>query len=772
MGPGPRRRCIAVLLFWLAAPGHAAPQLDAREAARLDREGKCAEAEPYYQQALRADSPSPALLNNAGNHYLLCGQPEKARAQFERLLKSNPDHQNANLQLARIAAAERQGDQALAHLARLKDSSLTVLLIRAEALHWKGDAAAALRLLEGIEKQAGADPEFLAGLGAVYARTGHHGRAEAALHALAVQRPGDFAVLVSLGRAAARARHFDRARESLEAALRIRPEHPDALLELGLVHASLDDYNRAVYLLARARQEAPGRGDILIALARAAEDAGYYGDSALAYDEYVRLNPQDEAARRDRARVLGYTGTRLDEGLREMRAYVAKRPGDPLGHYNLAQFSWREKPEKSLEQLATAVRLDPNFAPAHVSRAWLLHRLGRSAEALPHLEAALKVVPDDVRALDQLGLVYLSLDRPQDAEPVLRRAVSLAPGDPQALLHLGRALVSLGRDDEAQGYLEKYQRLRPRQSRNPRKEPGMIELATLPEDARRAREIERFRSMSRSRPDDPLLQAHLAGLLLADGAVEDALSEYRRLLALNADGAVWAQAGRALLQARQYEIAGEFLERAVAGRPGARVDLAIALLHTRGPAAALEALERTPREERTGNFLLTKARLLDAAGDREDAQKLLAEGMAGTAPGPQVVQQAAALLARYGRLDDAANLLLRATTAAPDENEIRLAHAVVLGLLGRDAEAEKLLNEIVARWPEWDRAYLAHALFLEQAGRKTQAAQRARIAAALNPQDPAARCALARLSGARPTDAWCDCMASLRDLLVAECAGR
>jgi thioredoxin-like negative regulator of GroEL len=146
--------------------------------------------------------------------------------------------------------------------------------------------------------------------------------------------------------------------------------------------------------------------------------------------------------------------------------------------------------------------------------------------------------------------------------------------------------------------------------------------------------------------------------------------------------------------------------------------------------------------------------------------------MAGTALGPQVVQQAAALLARYGRLDDAANLLLRATTAAPDENEIRLAHAVVLGLLGRDAEAEKLLSEIVARWPEWDRAYLAHALFLEQAGRKTQAAQKARIAAALNPQDPAARCALARLSGARPTDAWCDCMASLRDLLVAECAGR
>jgi tetratricopeptide (TPR) repeat protein len=234
-------------------------------------------------------------------------------------------------------------------------------------------------------------------------------------------------------------------------------------------------------------------------------DAGYYSDSALAYDEYLQNQPADDTARRDRARVLGYTGARIEEGLRETDAYIARHPEDPVGYYKLAQFTWRTEPGKSLDQLAAALRLDSKFVPAHVSRAWLLHRLGRSDEAVKHLESALRLTPDNLRALDQLGLVYLALDRTTEAEKVLRQAVALAPEDPDVLMHLGRALMAAGREEDAERFLEKYRRVRPRENRNPRSEPGMIELATLSDTERRAREIERFRRLSQSRPDDPVL---------------------------------------------------------------------------------------------------------------------------------------------------------------------------------------------------------------------------------------------------------------------------
>src|SRR6187549_2355040 len=93
-----------------------------REAARLDAEGKCDEAERHYQAALAEGSPSAALLNNVGNHYLVCGQTAKAQSYFERLLVINPLHANGNLQLARIAVERKQGAKALEHLARVKGS--------------------------------------------------------------------------------------------------------------------------------------------------------------------------------------------------------------------------------------------------------------------------------------------------------------------------------------------------------------------------------------------------------------------------------------------------------------------------------------------------------------------------------------------------------------------------------------------------------------------------------------------------------------------------
>lgn len=743
-----------------------------REAARLDAEGKCGEAERYYRQALASARPSPSLLNNAGNHYLLCGQPETARSYFEQLLRADPGHANANLQLARLAVNRKEGTTALKHLARLDQADQAVRLVRAEALHWTGKRNEAMALLQDLEKRAGKDARAFLAVGMVYARIGLYDRAEAAFQAALAIRPSDFDILLNLGRAAARAGHFDRARNTLGVALKVRPEDTDALFELGLAEAAARDYNRAVYMLAQARQKAPQRPDILLALARAAEDAGFYGDSAVAYDEYLRIRPGDDAVRRDRARVRGYSGDRLAEAFEELDWYVREHPTDPIGHYNLAQFSWRTDPDKSLAQLATALRLDPEFAPAHVSRAWLLNRLGRPAEAVPHLQAATKISPDNVRALDLFGLVYIALDRPADAEEVLRRALAASPEDPEVLLHLGRALAALGREEEAQRFVEQYQQVRPRRARDPRKEAGMIELATLPAGEQRQREIERFRRMSRSRPDDPVLHLHLAGLLLSDGRVKEAVEEFRGLLDLNADPRVWEEAGKVLVRAELYELAADFLRRAAAGRPGARLDLSIALLHTTGPAAALQVLEEVPDGERDGDFWLLKARILDASGRAEEAQGLLTEGLRRSSLRPQVVQGAALLLCRRGRAKDALDLLDRAAGSTADNPEMILTRAAVLALLHEDSTAERVLKEVQSRWPEWDRSYLAYGLLLERAARMDEAAQMLRTAVILGSTDPAAKCALARLSASALSEPACSCQRGLEDWIFGTCPSR
>src|SRR5436189_6071733 len=96
-------------LAFLLASEPPAQEEALRRAARLDSEQKCEEAERYYREAFAAAPSSPAVLNNAGNHYLVCGQPEKARDSFEHLLKINQAHANANLQQARQACDQKYG---------------------------------------------------------------------------------------------------------------------------------------------------------------------------------------------------------------------------------------------------------------------------------------------------------------------------------------------------------------------------------------------------------------------------------------------------------------------------------------------------------------------------------------------------------------------------------------------------------------------------------------------------------------------------------------
>jgi tetratricopeptide (TPR) repeat protein len=709
------------------------------------------------------------VLNNAGNHYLICGQPGKAEIYFERLLKINAVHPNANLQLARIAADRKQGARALQYLSRVKDSGPAVELLRAEASESAGKHAEALRILDTLLPEAEADARVGFALGIACARMGLYERAEAAFNSVLAKQPDDFNVLFNLGRAAARAQHYDRAQRALEVALRVRPNDVDTLFELGRAHAAAQDYSRAVYVLAQARQRAPERPDILLSLARAAEDAGYYGDSALAYDEYLRIQPGDDTVRRDRARVYGYTGKRLNEGLKELAWYIQKHPDDPIGYYDLAQFSWATEPQKALDQLSTAIRLDPKFVAARYNRAWLLNRMGRTAESLPDLQVAVQIEPKNIRALDQLGLTYLSLDQPAAAEKVLRQALAISREDPEVLMHLGRALMASDREEEAQKYLDKFQKVRPRRLRDPRREAGMIELATLPVAERTEREMKRLREDARSHPGDPELQLRLALLLLVNGRSEEAAGEFRTLLTMNADPRMWAEAGAALVGAEQYALAREFLERASAEAPAARLDLAIAVFFTDGPKRALQMIETIPDGERAGDYLLMKARILDAAGQSAEAEKVLQEGLRRSTSRPHVAQQAALLLLQHHRAAEAQKILGAALRSNPQNADLILINAIALALMDQNSAAEQALKEIELRWPEWDRPYVVRGLLLERT-RPRDARRKLQTAIALGSRDPAGRCALARLAAASSNpDPQCACRIGLYESLFPSC---
>ncbi len=696
-------------------------------AAVLDSEEKFDEAERCYDQALRNAPHSVALLNDLGNHFVRRNEPEQARAAFLKVLAINPEHENANLQLARIAANRRQGVEALRRLEHIKQKGPAIELLRAEALYWAGRHQPALALVSRVEAgDEDAAIDFSAGT--TLARMEQYGRAEAAFTRALEKAPADFDVLLNLGHAAALAGHRDRAERALGAALKERPDDVDALCELGRLRLSNDSYVDAIALLGQAAKRAPQRADVLLELARAFEGAGYFGDAVVAYDRYLALRPADVEILRDRAFASGRSG-QLDTGTTGLKSYLAKRPNDATAHFELGVLYARADTNLALAEASKSLALAPNDPAAHYLRGVVLHHSGQLAQALAELQFVVARRPDDVVALDQLAEIYLALHRPEDAEPVLRHALSLAPDDSTVLLHLGRTLAELGRGEEAEPLLRKSQAVRGDKPQ-PRPDPGVFQFLMLSAPEQQARRIANLQAANRAK-SDPELKLQLGQVLLAAGKVEEAQGVFRELLAMRPDAGKAVQAGKTLLRYRQYDLAAAFLKISAGVDTSSRLSLAAALLFSTGPQEALAELASVPEDARTPDYYLLDAEVLDSLGRGDEAADALNRGLRSASSPPDVVARAAQLLVRNGRGADALALLNRTLAAQPEQPDTLLAKAMVLQDIGSNRQAEQLLTRIEDRWPEWGRPFLVHGLLLRKQSREAEAKKLLDIAGAL-----------------------------------------
>lgn len=111
------------------------------------------------------------------------------------------------------------------------------------------------------------------------------------------------------------------------------------------------------------------------------------------------------------------------------------------------------QPENAEIHFQAAVRSDSDQAPGsedpRVDYGAFLIRQGRTADALPLLEKAVKVKPKSGRAHAELGKALLDAGKAEAAAKSLQRAVALDPSAWATRLILGRAYLQLGRAQEA-----------------------------------------------------------------------------------------------------------------------------------------------------------------------------------------------------------------------------------------------------------------------------------------------------------------------------------
>jgi tetratricopeptide (TPR) repeat protein len=105
--------------------------------------------------------------------------------------------------------------------------------------------------------------------------------------------------------------------------------------------------------------------------------------------------------------------------------------------------------EKAVELFEEAIRIDPSGCEAHVDLGATLLEMQRVLEARDHLQRAVELCPDDVRALDALADFQITIGRPADARATTERSIRIAPHLAKSRYNLGRAWIGLREPEKA-----------------------------------------------------------------------------------------------------------------------------------------------------------------------------------------------------------------------------------------------------------------------------------------------------------------------------------
>jgi tetratricopeptide (TPR) repeat protein len=179
-------------------------------------------------------------------------------------------------------------------------------------------------------------------------------------------------------------------------------------------------------------------------LGMACEKLGDKAAAEAAYKSALSIRPNFDTAAAALS-SLELDAGRVDDALAVLRACLAKQPGSAMLHENMGEAMARRSDQAdAIAEFEQAIKIAPSEPMYHVTLAhWLntWHVRG----AIPHLDAALGVVKDDVGVIASIGFEYRMAGQFDSCIKTFDRAAQLKDGGE---VRTQRALCKAGLKDE------------------------------------------------------------------------------------------------------------------------------------------------------------------------------------------------------------------------------------------------------------------------------------------------------------------------------------
>ncbi len=419
------------------------------------RNGKKAEAKSAFEKALAKKADFAPALANLGFLALADKDATTAKQRLQESLAADKRYTAASLALAALVAQAGDKPEALRVLEAAAEANPQAAqpkwLLAGEQLQ-TGHKDEALKLAKQAYELAPNTPQSRLMWGQFQLSANEAASALAVLKALREEHPEFTQGMSVLAHAARAAGEFDLARVNYNEALKHSPDRLELLWGKFATEIAAKDFIAAETAIRAMTSAHPDTLDAERARGELATAQKRFTDASLIFDGIYARDPSA-------GNLLRYVDALLAEpddakARATLNTYLTKHPEDVPVRLKLGTIALLDNDLKSAQTtFETLLEHAPENPIALNNLAWLYDQ-NDDERALVYAERAVKALPNSAEAADTLGWILARRDESQKALPLLEKAHTLLPQEPNIRYHYAYTLAELGNRGKAQDILE------------------------------------------------------------------------------------------------------------------------------------------------------------------------------------------------------------------------------------------------------------------------------------------------------------------------------
>ena len=451
---------------------------------------------PAFQISLRLDARNWEAHYNLALALVSSGDRARAASELRAAIREKPDSATSHFAFGTLLYNQKNLTPAAAEfdaVLKIDPNFPSAAISLAQVLVAQGNWPAAIALLQKTLTQSPTPEQVVpltVALALAYSHGGQPANATETLQQLVAAHPDSAEAHLGLGvvEAGAQPPSLEAAITEFREALRLDPNKDEARLALGRALISQQKFLEAIAPLREYVEHQPLDFQGYYTAGLAYKGLQQWEPSIELLQRAAKLNPSSYEVHYELGTVLAGTG-QTERAIHELRAAEKIRPSAPEVHDQLAQLLAKSG-QKELAQkehsesvaLASrgdahakagefnaqanqllsagnaraaanayreALRADPNNPQLHYNLSLALDKLGDQSAERHELEKAIQLNPDLAVAHNQLGILEMQRGRMDEAEAAFKKAIASDPQYADAQNNLGVLYSREGKDSDA-----------------------------------------------------------------------------------------------------------------------------------------------------------------------------------------------------------------------------------------------------------------------------------------------------------------------------------